>query len=190
MGGSQSLMDTKFNLTLQSREAQKLHYKCLKEEEDERIKVKSAIESNNPESARIHATNSIFKRNEAMRFLEFKSRLDILSAQIDSAMRTQQLTEELKKVLPQLNKFLKYNKLDSVDVITDFKKIFENMDGNESYTGENVNRESSFKVPPREVEALISRVAQEYDLDMSEMTKKMETQNESKPQSYNKPGLS
>lgn len=55
------------------------------------MKVKSAIESENPETARIHAANSIFKRNEAMRFLELKSRLDILTAQVDSAIRTQRV---------------------------------------------------------------------------------------------------
>eukprot|EP00375_Theileria_parva_P003241 XP_765922.1 hypothetical protein [Theileria parva strain Muguga] len=154
------------------------------------MKVKSAIESENPETARIHAANSIFKRNEAMRFLELKSRLDILTAQVDSAIRTQRLTEELKKVLPQLNRFLRYKKLDSVDVITDFKKIFENMDVNESQMSENMSKDSPFKPPQREVDALISRVAQEYELDMTEMLKKMKTQNESKPQSYNKPSLS
>lgn len=53
-----------------------------------------------------------------------------------------------------------------------------------------MSKDSPFKPPQREVDALISRVAQEYELDMTEMLKKMKTQNESKPQSYNKPSLS
>ncbi|UVC49417.1 hypothetical protein MACK_003248 [Theileria orientalis] len=171
MGGKQSLMDTKLNIMLQSKEAYKMHYKCLREEEEERQKVKTAIESNNSEAARLHASNSIRKRDEAIRYLEFKSRLDIISAQLESAMRTQKVTEELKKALPQLNDLLKYKKLDSIEVINDFQKIFQNMEKRDSYINKMMSCDLLYNANARDVDLLISKVADEYALDASDVLK-------------------
>ncbi|BAM38887.1 uncharacterized protein TOT_010000354 [Theileria orientalis strain Shintoku] len=171
MGGKQSLMDTKLNIMLQSKEAYKMHYKCLREEEEERQKIKVAIESNNSEAARLHASNSIRKRDEAIRYLEFKSRLDIISAQLESAMRTQKVTDELKKALPQLNDLLKYKKLDSIEVINDFQKIFENMGKRDSHINKMISSDLLYNAPARDVDILISKVADEYALDATDVLK-------------------
>ncbi|AFZ80199.1 hypothetical protein BEWA_030530 [Theileria equi strain WA] len=169
MGARHSLLDTKFNLKLQAREAEKYHAKCLREAEVEKLKVKSALEKSNAEAARIHAANSIRKHNEALKFLQYKAKIDMILAQVETAIRSQNVTVELKKALPHLNKILNCKSMDSVDIFRSFEKVFEDLEVRESYSNQTMAQETAHLAPAEDVDVLISRVAEEHALDVGDL---------------------
>ncbi|KAK2197368.1 Snf7 family [Babesia duncani] len=169
MGGRQSLMDTSFNLRLQAREAQKLHEKCLREEEQEKIKIKSALEKSNVEAARVHAGNSIRKHNEALRYLQFHAKLETIRSQVDTAARSERVTTELKKALPSINRLVTHKAYDSVDLFQQFEKVFEDLEVREAYADQSVQDQTAHLAPNDEIDDLITKVAEEHALDVGDL---------------------
>ncbi|GFE53788.1 charged multivesicular body 1 [Babesia ovis] len=169
MGGGQSLMSTSFNLRLQAREVLKLHAQCEREEEAEKLKVKRALEKGNVEAARIHAANSIRKHNEALRYLQYHTKLEILRNQVDSAERSNQVTCELRKALPQLKKLTTNKHMDSATVFNEFEKIFDDLEVTEAYADQTMSNSTAHLAPQYEVDTLISQVADEHALDIGNM---------------------
>ncbi|ORM39771.1 Charged multivesicular body protein 1 [Babesia sp. Xinjiang] len=169
MGGGQSLMSTSFNLRLQAREVLKLHAQCEREEESEKLKVKRALEKGNVEAARVHAGNAIRKHNEALRFLQYHAKLEILRHQVDSADRTNKVTCEMRKALPQLRKIANCKSMDSASLFNQFEKIFEDMEVAEAYTDQTMSDTTAHLAPQLEVDTLISKVADEHALDIGTM---------------------
>merc|ERR1712018_87047 len=71
MGADQSkqLENTLFNLKFSSKNLARESKKCVKQEKEEKAKLKKAIQKGNTEGARIHAENAIRNKNQALNFL-------------------------------------------------------------------------------------------------------------------------
>ena len=66
MGADQSkqLENTLFNLKFSSKNLERESKKCVKQEKEEKAKLKKAIQKGNTEGARIHAENAIRNKNQ------------------------------------------------------------------------------------------------------------------------------
>ncbi|GIX66020.1 ESCRT-related protein CHMP1B-like protein [Babesia caballi] len=169
MGAGPSLLSTSFNLRLQAREALNRKAQCEREEESEKLKVKRALEKGNIEAARIHAGNAIRRHNEALRYLQYHSKLEILRNQVDTADRTKNVTLEMRKALPHLNKINTSKQLDSVELFKEFEKLFDDMTVKEEYADQTMSNATAHMAPEQDVDTLISKVADEHALDVSSM---------------------
>lgn len=66
------------------------------------------------ENAKIFAENVIRNRKEALNLKRFGVKMGALAAKLESAYRTQQISETIQKTVPMLNKCLK--KMDTLGV--------------------------------------------------------------------------
>ncbi|GBE59633.1 SNF7 family protein [Babesia ovata] len=162
-------MSTSFNLRLQAREVLKLHAQCEREEESEKSKVKYALEKGNIDAARIHAANSIRKHNEALRYLQYHAKLEILRHQVETAERSNTVSTELRKALPQLTKLTNNTSMDSATLFTEFEKVFDDLEVREAYTDQTISSSTAHLAPQHDVDTLISKVADEHALDVGGM---------------------
>ena len=71
MGADQSkqLENTLFNLKFSSKNLARESKKCVKQEKEEKAKLKRAIQKGNTEGARIHAENAIRNKNQVVSFM-------------------------------------------------------------------------------------------------------------------------
>ena len=81
------------------------------------------------ENAKIYAENVIRNRKEAISLRRFGVKMGALSSKIESAARTQELSNTISQTVPLLQNCMK--KMDAIGVagsIGDFERIFEDMD--------------------------------------------------------------
>jgi hypothetical protein len=83
------LLDQIFNLKFTSKQLVRAARKCEKEEKDEKLKIKKAIEKGNMDGAKIYAQNAIRKKNEALNYLRLGSRLDAVVSRLDQQAKMQ-----------------------------------------------------------------------------------------------------
>uniref|UniRef100_J3KZ76 Uncharacterized protein n=1 Tax=Oryza brachyantha TaxID=4533 RepID=J3KZ76_ORYBR len=76
MGNPEKLMTQMFDLRFTSKSLQRHACKCEKKENEQKLKVKKAIEKGNMDGTHIYAENAIRKRTEHMNYLRLTSRLD------------------------------------------------------------------------------------------------------------------
>jgi hypothetical protein len=69
----------------------------------------------NMESAKIFAENVIRNRKEALNLKRFGVKMGALAAKLESAYRTQQISETISKTVPMLQRCMK--KMDTLGVI-------------------------------------------------------------------------
>lgn len=61
--------------------------KCEKRQKEEEGKVLAAMKKGQTEVARIHAANAIREKNQSINFLRLSSRIDAVSARVETAIR-------------------------------------------------------------------------------------------------------
>jgi charged multivesicular body protein 1 len=74
-----------------------------------------AMNKNNMESAKIFAENVIRNKKEAINLKRFGIKMGALAAKLESAYRTQQISETISKSVPMLKNCMK--KMDTLGVI-------------------------------------------------------------------------
>eukprot|EP00922_Rhytidocystis_sp_ex-Travisia-forbesii_P004110 GHVS01005987.1.p1 GENE.GHVS01005987.1~~GHVS01005987.1.p1 ORF type:complete len:211 (+),score=19.67 GHVS01005987.1:282-914(+) len=149
---------------------ERLSRKCEKEVLSERLKVKSAVEKGNKEGARIYAQNAIRKKHEALNYLKLASKMDAVASRLQAAHRTQQMTQDIYKAVPGLNKAMERLDVDELSTNMDsFAKIFEDLDVRADYVAGAIDQTTATTTPVDQVDTLIEQVAEEHALDMSHM---------------------
>ena len=81
------------------------------------------------ENAKVFAENVIRNRKEAINLRRFGVKMGALSAKLESAHRTQEMSKQISNSVPLLQKAMK--QMDSIGVagsIGDFEKVFEDLD--------------------------------------------------------------
>lgn len=74
MGNQEKLLEQIFQLKFTSKTLVRQAKKCEKEEKEEKLKVKKAIEKGNMDGAKIYAQNAIRKRSEQLNYLRLSNR--------------------------------------------------------------------------------------------------------------------
>nr|BAN65108.1 conserved hypothetical protein [Babesia bovis] len=80
-----------------------------------------------------------------------------------------QLNEQLKEALPRLSKMTKYKSNGNTNPMQELEKIFDDLDVSEAYGDMTMNSVNAHLAPQNEVDNLISKVADEYALDIGDM---------------------
>lgn len=172
MGGAssaQQLEDTIFDMRLSSKQLVKESQRCEREERQEKEKAKKSLEKGLIDIARIHAENAIRKKNDSLNYIRLSSKMDAVASRIQSAARTENMTNNFSKVIPQMNRVLKNMKLENISqTMTDFEKCFEDLDVASGYINESLNQSTSVSAPKEQVDGLLGEIASENNIKVSE----------------------
>eukprot|EP01067_Filipodium_phascolosomae_P000858 Filipodium_phascolosomae@DN1609_c0_g1_i1.p1 len=167
---STSMEDVIFNLKLKSKQMARESVKCEKQEAEEKLKVKRAIEKGNKEGARIFAQNAIRKKHESFNYLRLSSKMDAIASRLDAAHKTQTMTKELSKAVPSLQKVMESISIEEIGQSMDqFETLFQDLDVRADYVTTAIDSTTATSTPVDQVDGLIQQVAEEHAIDVSEM---------------------
>uniref|UniRef100_A0A7S1TZG6 Charged multivesicular body protein 1a n=1 Tax=Phaeomonas parva TaxID=124430 RepID=A0A7S1TZG6_9STRA len=114
MGQGPSLEDELVNLRLTSKQMARSAEKSRKNEAAMKLKLKKAIEAGNTEGARIYAQNAIREKSQQQNFLRLSSRIDAVSARVETAVRMQQVSQSMNSVVKGMGRAMKSMNLEKI----------------------------------------------------------------------------
>jgi len=156
-----------FQLRFSEKQLERLAKKAEKDQKAQTAKVKKALQQGNIEGARIYAENSIRKKNEALNYLRFASKIDAVSARVQTASTMKQVTKNMSGVVKALDQALNSMDLQKVSQVMDkFEKQFEDLDVHTSVMEGSMAQAMTLSAPGEQVDLLIRQVAEENGLDI------------------------
>lgn len=168
MGNPEKLMAQIFDLKFTSKSLQRQARKCEKEEKEQKLKVKKAIEKGNMDGARIYAENAIRKRTEHMNYLRLASRLDAVVARLDTQAKMQVIGKSMGNIVKSLESSLNTGNLQKMSETMDsFERQFVNMEVQAEFMEGAMAGSTSLSTPETEVNSLMQQVADDYGLEVS-----------------------
>jgi charged multivesicular body protein 1 len=164
-----SLENQLFNLKFNAKQFERSSKKCEKNEKAQKLKLKQAIEKGNVEGARIYAQNAIREKNQALNYLRLASRIDAVASRIDSAVRMKQVTKTMAGIVVGLEKAMATMDMAKITQVMDqFDKQLEDLGVQSEYIENTMSQSTSITTPADQVDTLISQVAEEHGLEISE----------------------
>ena len=88
-----------FNIKFTAKQIHRMSKKSEKQHEQEKLKVKKAIEKGDTESSRIYAENAIRIKNTGNNYLRMASRLEAVASRLESAIKMQQVSKQMGSVV-------------------------------------------------------------------------------------------
>uniref|UniRef100_A0A915I3I8 Chromatin-modifying protein 1a n=1 Tax=Romanomermis culicivorax TaxID=13658 RepID=A0A915I3I8_ROMCU len=166
--GADRMENCLFELKFTTKQLERLAKKSEKDMNGQKAKVKKALTQGNVEGARIYAENTIRKKNEALNYLRFASKVDAVAARIQTASTMKQITRNMKSVVGSLDKALASMDLETVSkVMEKFEKEFEDLDVRTSVMQDSMNTATALSAPQEQVDMLVKQVAEENGLDIA-----------------------
>eukprot|EP00850_Spirogloea_muscicola_P001004 SM000004S14874 [mRNA] locus=s4:51655:52269:+ [translate_table: standard] len=168
MGNQEKLLEQIFQLRFTSKSLVRQSKKCEKEEKEEKLKVKRAIEKGNMDGARIYAQNAIRKRTEQLNYLRLASRLDAVVARLDSQAKMNVVTKSMGNIVKALDSALASNNLQKISETMDqFEKQSDNMEVQSQFVQAAMQGSTSLSTPEDDVNSLMQQVADDHGLEVS-----------------------
>mmetsp|Transcript_15231 Transcript_15231/g.25106 ORF Transcript_15231/g.25106 Transcript_15231/m.25106 type:complete len:205 (+) Transcript_15231:194-808(+) len=165
----EKMFEQVFQLKFVAKQMIKESQRCEKEEKHEKAKLKTAIEKGNMDGARIYAQNAIRKKNEAMNYLRLSSRVDAVQSRLQSAMKMGVVNKNMSGVTKTLASSMEAMDLEKISKTMDtFEKQFEDLDVQSQYVENAISNSTTLSTPEDDVSSLISQVADEHGLKLSE----------------------
>jgi len=157
-----------FNLKFTAKQLARQSKKCEKEEKEEKLKLKKAIEKGNMDGARIYGQNAIRQKNQSLNYLRLSSRVDAVASKVESAIRMKTVTKSMGAIVRGMDKVMQSMDLEKIShTMDEFERQFENMDiATEAVEGA-INQTTTLATPQEEVDSLIQQVADEHGLELS-----------------------
>jgi charged multivesicular body protein 1 len=103
---NKKLFDQIFELKYLCRQLNQHTKKCEQEEIAQKKKAKIALEKGNMDGAKIHASNAIRKKNEALNYLKLASRLDAVISRLDQQSTLAQVDASAVGITKSINRLL------------------------------------------------------------------------------------
>jgi charged multivesicular body protein 1 len=169
MGNKVSLEEELVNLRIVSKQMQRSSKKCEKNEKAALEKLKKAIQQGNSEGARIYGQDAIREKNQALNHLKMASRLDACCSRIETAVRMNQVSDSMQGVVKGMGNSLASMNIEQMSMLMDkFERQFEDLDVKTQYMEGAMNATTATSTPAEQVDELISRVADENNLELGE----------------------
>lgn len=157
-----------FNLKFAAKELERNSKKCEKEERQEKLKCKKAIQKGNQEGARIHAENAIRQKNQALNFLRMSARVDAVASRVQTAITTKRVTQGMTGVVKAMDAAMKSMSLEKISTVMDkFEKQFEDLDVQSSYMEGAMQSTTTATMPENEIDNLMHQIADEAGLELN-----------------------
>lgn len=84
------------------------------------------MQQGNTEGAKIYASNAIRKKNESLNLLKLSSRIDAVSARVETAVTMRQVTGSMTAVVKNMDRAMQDMNLEKISMVMDkFETQFE-----------------------------------------------------------------
>jgi len=168
MGNEVSIQDHLFNLRFTSKQLIKQSQKMEKQEKQDKLKIKMAIEKGNMDGAKIYAENAIRNKNQALNYLRLSSRVDAVANRVETAAKMSQLTKTMGGIVQGMDAALKSMDTEKITATMDkFEQQFQDLDVQASYMDSAMSTSTVGMTPVDQVDSLISQVADEHGLEVA-----------------------
>eukprot|EP01122_Echinamoeba_exundans_P014737 TRINITY_DN672_c0_g1_i5.p1 TRINITY_DN672_c0_g1~~TRINITY_DN672_c0_g1_i5.p1 ORF type:complete len:150 (+),score=11.58 TRINITY_DN672_c0_g1_i5:41-490(+) len=97
------LFEQVFQLKFTAKQLTRQSHKAEKESEKKKKLVLQCIQKGNLDAARIHGSDAIRKKNEALNLLKLSAKVDGIRSRLEAMKATQQLTATLGNITKQLS---------------------------------------------------------------------------------------
>eukprot|EP00600_Ochromonadales_sp_CCMP1393_P004600 CAMPEP_0174969032 /NCGR_PEP_ID=MMETSP0004_2-20121128/8500_1 /TAXON_ID=420556 /ORGANISM="Ochromonas sp., Strain CCMP1393" /LENGTH=175 /DNA_ID=CAMNT_0016218403 /DNA_START=205 /DNA_END=732 /DNA_ORIENTATION=- len=135
---------------------------------EQKAKLKKAMEQGNMEGARIYAQNVIREKNQSLNFLRLGSRIDAVASRLETAIRMQQINSAMTQTVKGMTNAMKSMKVEQISqTMEDFEKNFEDMDVRSGYMESTMESTTAMSTPPEDVDNLMKMVADEAGLEIA-----------------------
>lgn len=157
-----------FNLKFAAKELERNAKKCEKDEKAEKLKLKKSIQKSDMESAKIHAENAIRQKNQALNYRRMSSRIDAVSARVQTACTMKKVTHSMAGVVKAMDSAMRSMNLEKVSNLMDrFEKDFEDLDVQSAAMDNAMSSTTTVTAPQGEVDSLMAQVADEAGLELN-----------------------
>ncbi|RUS29373.1 Snf7-domain-containing protein [Jimgerdemannia flammicorona] len=166
---SANLEKNLFQLKFTAKQLQRQAKKCTKDENTEKVKLKTAIQQGNMEGARIYAANAIRKKNESLNLLRLGSRIDAVASRVQTAVTMRRVTQSMTSVVKGMDKAMESMNLEKISMVMDkFEQQFEDLDVQTEYMEGAMAGTTTLTTPQDEVDTLMQQVADEHGLELKQ----------------------
>lgn len=83
-------------------------------------RIRQALQQNNPEGARIYASNAIRKHSESLNLLKLASRIDAVAARVETAVTMRNVTGSMASVVKGMDRAMESMNLERVRPLSRF----------------------------------------------------------------------
>eukprot|EP00834_Sanchytrium_tribonematis_P005198 NODE_299_length_10456_cov_1.003669.p9 type:complete len:184 gc:universal NODE_299_length_10456_cov_1.003669:2708-3259(+) len=154
-----------FQLKLSAKQLVKASKKCEKEEKQEKLKAKKAIQQGNNDGARLYAANAIRKKTEALNLLKLSSRVDAMASRVQTAITMKQTTQNLQVICRDMDRALGKMDLNTMTMLMDrFEHQNEQIDITTNVMEDSINTKTPNELA--QVDELLQQIADEAGLEI------------------------
>lgn len=122
-------------------------------------KLKKALEKGDNERAKIYASNAIRKANESVNLLRLSSRIDAVTARVQTAVTMRAVTGSMGKVVQGMDVAMKTMDLERISMVMDkFEQQFTDLDVQTGYMEDTMNDATATTTPQDQVDLLMQKV--------------------------------
>jgi charged multivesicular body protein 1 len=108
------------------------------------------------EGARIYGQNVIREKNQALNFLRLGSRIDAVSARLETAIRMQDVNKAMGQTVKGMSNAMKSMEPEKIaKTMEEFERQFEDMDVRSGYMEDTMEATTAMSTPPEQVDNLI-----------------------------------
>ncbi|KAK2957304.1 putative Charged multivesicular body protein 1 [Blattamonas nauphoetae] len=161
------LQNTIFELKMTSKNLNRQSTKSKQRSEEEKRKIKKAIQQGNAEGAKIYAENAIREKNMSMMYLKLASRLDGIQSRLSMTAGMQSVVQGIDQVCKQLQRVSNQMDIQKVNKILDkFDQQVTHMETVSDVVMGAMDDNTQNQIASSEVNQLISQVADENQLQL------------------------
>ncbi|OAL32565.1 hypothetical protein AYO20_07875 [Fonsecaea nubica] len=163
-----------FNLKFTSKQLNRQAAKADRDSRAEQAKLKKALTQTppQPQIARLYATNSVRNSQQRIQLLTLAARIDAVAARVQTAITMRTVTASMAQTVKGMDAALKNMDLEKIGAVMEkFESQFEDLDVVTGYyegVAGGVESQQVGVEGQSEVEALMSRVADEAGVELSQ----------------------
>jgi charged multivesicular body protein 1 len=163
------LENSLFQLKLTAKQLKSQSAKSAKQQKLETAQVGKAIKAGNNDIARIHAENAIRKGQEQLNLLRLSARIDAVASRVQTAVTMRSVTKNMGQVVKGMDRAMQSMNMEQISLVMDkFEQQFEDLDVQAGYMEGAMNGSTATSMPTEEVDALMSKVADEAGLELTQ----------------------
>ena len=163
------IFDTMFEFKMMGKSMAKEAKKAENQNKALIKKVKDCIAKGDYEQAKVAASDAIRSKNQVRRYRVLSSKIDTIAQRLQSAYQNQQLTQNMENLTKQLmSAGSMMDLVKMTETMANFEKLFDDLDVNSSMMDQVFDNVNAGTVNENEVNQLISQVAQQNGMKLSE----------------------
>jgi charged multivesicular body protein 1 len=151
-----------------TKQLARLSKKCEKKEAVLKNKTADAIKKGNMDVAKEYASSAIREKSQALSYLKLSSRIDAVSARVETAVRMNGLTRAMGGIVQGMDSVLQTMDINKIaNTMDKFEQQFDSLDVRSGYMEDAIDSTTALSTPDEQVQALMHEVAAQNGLEVA-----------------------